>query len=74
MTRLHPDDIRAIAERVVLLLGGNVPQPDLAPMSIGQQAIALARQGRIEESKALLKSHGKRRSSHGTAGTVQGMQ
>lgn len=33
------------------------------PMSIGQQAIQLARQGKIEESKALLKAHSKRRAA-----------
>lgn len=62
MIRLHPDDIKAIAERVVALMG--VQPPTVLPqLSIGQQAIMLARQGKVEESKELLRAHSKRRAA-----------
>lgn len=41
----------------------NLPAPAPQTMTVGQQAIQLARQGKIEESKALLKAHSKRRAA-----------
>lgn len=41
----------------------NLPAPAPQPMSIAQQAIQMAREGRIEESKAFLRAHSKRRSA-----------
>ena len=60
MTRLHPDDIRAIAQEIATLLG-LVPPANTPPLTIAQQAIAMAKQGKHEESKALLKSYSKQR-------------
>lgn len=62
MTRLHPDDIRAIAQEVATLLGV-APAANNQPLSIAQQAINLAKQGKHEESKALLKSYSKQRAA-----------
>jgi len=60
MTRLHPDDIRAIAQEIASVLG-LVPPSNRQPLTIAQQAISLAKQGKHEESKALLKSYSKQR-------------
>ena len=55
MTRLHPDDIQAIAERVVSLLGVKpaTPAPQVSPADF---AIQLAKAGKIEESKAYMRN------------------
>lgn len=58
MTRLHPDDIQAIAERVISLLDRSaidVPVP--ANMSVNDRAMMLARQGKRLESMELMKAH-----------------
>jgi len=72
VNRLHPDDILAIAERVVSLLGGSVQPARPTLLTPAQRAIQMAREGDIEGSKAFLKSLSKRGSKH-AAGTVQGM-
>ena len=61
MTRLHPDDIQAIAERVVSLLAPSAAPAQ--PVSPALMMIQLARQGRIAESKQIPKSMMKRRAS-----------
>ncbi|MDD2367039.1 MAG: hypothetical protein PHN84_12825 [Desulfuromonadaceae bacterium] len=40
-----------------------VAPPALKPMTVAQQAIQMARQGQIEESKAFLRAHSKRRAA-----------
>ena len=55
MTRLHPDDIQAIAERVVSLLGMKPVAADPI-VSPADYAIKLAKEGRIEESKQFLRN------------------
>ena len=41
----------------------NLPTPTPQPMSVSEQALQLLRQGKREESVALLKAHGKRRAA-----------
>lgn len=61
MARMHPDDLQAIIDGIAAKLTGCIPSPPLQHLSIAQQAINLARQGRHEESRQLLKAHSKRK-------------
>lgn len=64
LNRIHQrlDRIEQMLAQLTAALFVSAPSP--APiMSIGDQALQLARQGKIEESKALLKAHSKRRAA-----------
>lgn len=50
-----------IDRKLDLLLSVLRPAPP-SPLTVGQQAIQLARQGKIEESKELLRAHSKQQS------------
>lgn len=54
---LDTEDLAAIEDIIRRLITGCAPAP--AILTAGAQAIQLARQGKIEESKALLKAHSK---------------
>jgi hypothetical protein len=65
---MNADQIREIfrEELQAALSALFVSAPTAAPsplLTVGQQAIQLAKQGKIEESKALLRAHGKRRAA-----------
>jgi hypothetical protein len=65
---MNADQIRAIfREELQAALAAFSVAPSAtyqpAPLTVGQQALALAKQGRVEESKALLKAHSKRRAA-----------
>lgn len=65
MTRLHPDDIQAIAERVVFLMAcPTLPQPVNEVERVQRRASELARAGHRAESIALIKSLSKRGKRH----------
>lgn len=54
-------EIREIFRQELESYFGSVVSVKQQPMSIADQAINLARHGRYDESKALLKAHSKRR-------------
>ena len=65
---MNADQIRSIIReelQAALAAFSVAPVATYSPslLSVGQQALALAKQGKVEESKALLKAHSKRRAA-----------
>lgn len=61
MTRLHPDDIQAIAERVILLMRSDIPAPAVDALTISRMRLSareeiakaeIRKQQKLEKRKA----------------------